>query len=393
MESTEKISDYFTRILTLTNQMKVCGEKVTDQLIVEKVMCTLTPKFDYIVVAIEESKDLESMKVEELQGSLEAHEQRLLERSFEKDSNQALQAQTMKFKGGDKGKKCKDKGKWKHSRNGNAGGSNQKQDHAQSEYEHGDNSRKKGDGGYRDKGGKKRFDRRKIQCFNCQKYGHFADECKSGNKGQKRRNNDEAHLAHDNSDSESDLVVLMTTSDHDSPANPNSWYLDTGCSNHMTCHKEWLTNLDSSKKSKIRFADFRTLTAEGIGTVAIKRKDGQVAQIQEVLYVPGMKCNLLSLGQLVEKGFSVVMKNDNLKMFDPDQRLILRASLSSNRTFQVDIQGAKVHCLKAATNDESWLWHSRYGHLNFKGLSQLESKHLVKGLPKITVPEKYVKVV
>jgi hypothetical protein len=60
--------------------MKGCGETVTDHNIVSKIMRTLSYKFDAIAVAIEESKDLSTMKVEELQYSLEAHEQRVNER-------------------------------------------------------------------------------------------------------------------------------------------------------------------------------------------------------------------------------------------------------------------------------------------------------------------------
>lgn len=74
MEANETIAAYLTQVQPLTNSMKECGEKMDDQLIVEKVLRTLNVRFDYIVVAIEESKDLACLKVEELQGSLEAHE-------------------------------------------------------------------------------------------------------------------------------------------------------------------------------------------------------------------------------------------------------------------------------------------------------------------------------
>ncbi|KAE9598796.1 hypothetical protein Lalb_Chr15g0084801 [Lupinus albus] len=71
--------------------MKACGEMMSDQTMVEKILRTLSPKFDHIVVAIEESKKLSELKIEELQGSLEAHEQRLNERAMEKSSDgQAL---------------------------------------------------------------------------------------------------------------------------------------------------------------------------------------------------------------------------------------------------------------------------------------------------------------
>ena len=45
--------------------------------------------------------------------------------------------------------------------------------------------------------------------------------------------------------------------------------------------------------------------------------------IEEVLFVPDMKCNLMSVGQLIEKGFPVVMKDNDLEFFDSRQRLML----------------------------------------------------------------------
>lgn len=67
MEENEKVGEYFTKILTTVNLMKGCGEKITDVMVIEKIMRSLAPKFDYIVVAIEESKDVDSMKIRRMQ--------------------------------------------------------------------------------------------------------------------------------------------------------------------------------------------------------------------------------------------------------------------------------------------------------------------------------------
>ncbi|XP_019451856.1 PREDICTED: uncharacterized protein LOC109353959 [Lupinus angustifolius] len=93
MEGNKKVGQFFNRVVTHMNAMKACGEKITDQSVVENILRILTPNFDHIVVAIEESKDLEVLKIEDLQGSLEAHEHRLIERSNERSVDQALQAQ------------------------------------------------------------------------------------------------------------------------------------------------------------------------------------------------------------------------------------------------------------------------------------------------------------
>ncbi|XP_019457613.1 PREDICTED: uncharacterized protein LOC109358000 [Lupinus angustifolius] len=118
MRDGDTIGEYFTKIRSLTNLMKGCGEVMRDQLVVEKVLRTLNSKFDHVVVAIEESKDLEVFKIEELQSTLEAHEQRIKERSIERNSDQALQAQTTRkpFSQGNFTKRFKNKWKSKKGR-------------------------------------------------------------------------------------------------------------------------------------------------------------------------------------------------------------------------------------------------------------------------------------
>jgi len=64
----------------------------------------------------------------------------------------------------------------------------------------------------------------------------------------------------------------------------------------MTSKKEWLSEFDDSKKTSVRLANSRGMKAQGMGNVTIHGKDGKKAVIEKVLYVPSMKCNLLSVG-------------------------------------------------------------------------------------------------
>lgn len=155
--------------------------------------------------------------------------------------------------------------------------------------------------------------------------GHFADECRSG-KGGMNKSDDEAYMAQDE-DSDSDQVLLMAITNSDD-VNSESWYLDTGCSNHMTGKKEWLLDIDASVKHKVKFADSSTILAEGVGQVMIKCKSGKPAFVTDVLYVPSMKNNLLSLGQLLEKGFTMNMEQNFIEVFDSKHKLVLKTLVS-----------------------------------------------------------------
>lgn len=74
MQPTESVEGYFSRTLTIANKMRTSGEKMEEITVIEKVLRSMTRKFDHVVCSIEESKDLDVLSIEELMSTLTVHE-------------------------------------------------------------------------------------------------------------------------------------------------------------------------------------------------------------------------------------------------------------------------------------------------------------------------------
>jgi hypothetical protein len=148
------------------------------------------------------------------------------------------------------------------------------------------------------------------------------------------------------------MLLVITRDETD---NKDKWYLDTGCSTHMTGRKDWFVNLTSTQNNNVRFADDSIVAVKGVGDVSIKRKDGKLSLISNVLYIPGMKCNLLRIGQLLEKDYKIVMEKKLLNVFDTKGNLLLKAPMSKNKTFKVELKVLNHKCLMTASSREEWI--------------------------------------
>jgi hypothetical protein len=77
MTDSENVDQFMTRVMGIVNQIRLIGESITDQRIVEKVLKSLPKKFETVVTKILESKDMSLFSTDELTGSLVTHETRL----------------------------------------------------------------------------------------------------------------------------------------------------------------------------------------------------------------------------------------------------------------------------------------------------------------------------
>jgi hypothetical protein len=83
------------------------------------------------------------------------------------------------------------------------------------------------------------------------------------------------------------------------------WYLDTGASSHMTRHADSFSLLDHTVQGTVWFGGGSVVPIEGQGIVTFLGKTGEKIKIADVSYIPRLKNNIISLGQLDERGCAV----------------------------------------------------------------------------------------
>ncbi|KAL0430353.1 UNVERIFIED_CONTAM: Retrovirus-related Pol polyprotein from transposon TNT 1-94 [Sesamum radiatum] len=79
-----------------------------------------------------------------------------------------------------------------------------------------------------------------------------------------------------------------------------TWYIDSAASNHMTYNKGAFQKLDESFKTNVKLGDNHIVKVEGKGSVAINTRKG-TRIINDVMYIPNLRTNLFSVGQMMEK--------------------------------------------------------------------------------------------
>nr|GEY84074.1 zinc finger, CCHC-type [Tanacetum cinerariifolium] len=109
------------------------------------------------------------------------------------------------------------------------------------------------------------------------------------------------------------------------------WYLDNGAS------REHFKELDEKVSRKVRFGDGSYIEIKGKGSILIECDDEKQRIISHVYYIPDLKRTLLSLGQLTKIGCKVVMKDDELRLYDMDNKIFMKVTRQRNRLYKANL--------------------------------------------------------
>ena len=240
-------------------------------------------------------------------------------------------------------------------------------------------------------------------CHFCKKIGHFKRDCyefkKSEarkedavkknkayfGKGKKKDHSYKAAVRQRNSSSSDDetvgLVVRHALS-ADADVQPNKWIIDSGATSHMCNDRDMFVKFSHLEKPLgVVLGDGHVSEATGRGTVKLMvnlpNNKTKECKLQDVLYVPKLSYNLLSVARATKFKKKVKFTDSGCYILDEKHKLVAKATRSGS-LYYLDYC-VERHSAEVAENEKPDIWHRRYGHLGERNLQKLSKEALVDG--------------
>lgn len=165
----------------------------------------------------------------------------------------------------------------------------------------------------------------------------------------------------------------------------NVWLIDSGCTNHMTPYEKLFVKIDTNIKVPIRVGNGAIMISTGKGDIEVMTKKG-IRIIKDVLLVPSLGKNLLSIPQMIANGYQVTFKGSTCTIFDRLKRKIGEVQMI-NKSFHIKWPSNEQAAM--VTKDEvAELWHKRLGHIGYSNLNVMQSKEMAIGLPRFKADQR-----
>jgi transposase InsO family protein len=221
--------------------------------------------------------------------------------------------------------------------------------------------------------------------------GHIAKHCPARREEYKKKN--KRHHAHAIEDEEpptkmikehiEDYVLIFALSGSVSPGE-DTWLIDSGASKHMTGQRDILSRLSKKKfPQKVTLGDDYQYPIKGVGESNYKLDSGTPMKMKDVLYVPGLTKNLLSISALEKKDFRVAFIYGEVLMWAKGKTMEEAIVIGKEEGGLYKLKGHSEATMTHSIENPCELWHRRLAHINYKALPYVSKA--ITGLPELRV--------
>jgi hypothetical protein len=149
----------------------------------------------------------------------------------------------------------------------------------------------------------------------------------------------------------------------------DTWLIDSGSSKHMTCQRDILSCLTKNKfPQKITLGDDYQYPIKGVGESNYKLDSGTPMKMKDVLYVPDLTKNLLSIPALEKKGFKVSFIDGEVIMWPKGKTMEEEIVIGKEEGGLYKLKGHSEAALTHSIENPCELWHRILAHINYKAL-------------------------
>ncbi|GJV91670.1 retrovirus-related pol polyprotein from transposon TNT 1-94 [Tanacetum coccineum] len=376
----ESIDNAFAKFNTIITSLKALDESFSSKNCVRKFLRALHPKWRAKVTAIEESKNLTTLPLDELIGNLKVYEE-VIKKDVETVKGKKEQSRSLALKV-----------KKEVSDEDSSSSDSEDEEYAMAVKEFKKFFKRRGRFARQPRGDRKTFqrsrndgyDKSERKCFRCGDPNHLIGECSKPPK-----NNDQRAFIggawSDNGEDEVGKTKDETCLVAQAPdeiclgvnLEPDEWIKDSGCSKHMTGNRKLFSSYKAYNGGNVIFGSNLRGKIIGKGTIS---QDSLI--IENVEHVDNLTYNLLSVGQICDNKCKVIFTEHDSKIIKDEK--VIGKGIRKGGIYVMKLGNKPEDKICLATLDEnSTLWHRRLGHANMQLIQSLASKELVRNLPKL----------
>ena len=192
-----------------------------------------------------------------------------------------------------------------------------------------------------------------YKCYKCKRQGHKIKDCPNNDKSVTTKEAKNAFHA-----------MLLSKN---RKVTSNEWYIDSGASQHMTPNRNLIHETKKTPIKEIVAANNAKMMTSETGKVILRVNKNDI-EVNDVLHVPDLLANLLSISKIVKNGNTVIFDKKGGSILNANNKCIAQLN-EIDGVYKLHSETTKS--LLSLESTSAMTWHRRLGHINHQDLRKM----------------------